>query len=266
MKLFLKLLKQISLYLFFLLCLHIKAQQEQPIKGYINYYPKQFSIKAAMVVPAFYNFNVYDPNTAISNNYFKIKPDLKLSYVIGLQYKGKRNILIETQFQPYNFSFKSPIEYWNTYTVNGNMSYPYYETDNYRQYRISAGIGYQKNLNQKNSLGLIIGAALSLGDHGNQTVYKTNFYSMNGTPYNPFGGYLERKGLVDNMSKLAPYISIYYNYNLIKNLAVTANVNYSYLYYKGEELIGDFYYQSQNLLAVNIGLKFNIVNKAAKTN
>src|ERR1035437_1390692 len=219
MRPFLRLLKQISLFICLLFCLQTKAQEEETNN-------KQLSIKAAMVIPAFYDFKM---STQDPQNVSNIKPDFKLSYVVGLQYKSRHNLLIEAMFQPYNFSFKSPTEYWYG-GYHGNTTYPYYGIDNYKQYRISVGIGLQKNINKKSSLGFILGAALFLGDHGDQTIYDIKLYNPNGTSYNPniaggpltpnynyynlnpLGGPTEWKGLVDNMSKLAPYINVCYNY------------------------------------------------------
>src|ERR1700739_2854831 len=98
MKPFLRLLKQISLFVCLLFCIQIQAQQKDSTNT-------QLSIKVAMVVPAFYGFNatIFGLNgghgslTPDEAAYTSI-PDFKLSYVAGLQYKSKRNLLIETMF------------------------------------------------------------------------------------------------------------------------------------------------------------------------
>jgi hypothetical protein len=219
--------------------------QRKPQQGNPN--NKRLSIKASWVLPVFYDNN-------------RNKPDYKVSYVAGIQYKTKRNLLLEAMFQPYHFTVKSPTEYWNNGLRFGNYNIPYYEIDSYTLYRISVGIGYQKSFNNKSSLGFTIGASLLLGDHGANTNYYSKFYAMNGTPYNPnpFGTTQEVTWMYIR-GYFAPYLDICYSYSLIKNLAITASINYCFVHSPDND-----FYAWQSLLAVNVGLRYNVIHKSQK--
>ena len=257
MKRYLRLLKQINLFAFLSFCItQLQAQKEDSIR-------KQFILKGAITIPTLYN---YHANVTGNPNTVDFKPDFKLSYAVGVQYKSKRNLIIETMFQPYNISFKSPTEYWFS-GPNNNTANPYYEIVNYKQYRISAGIGFQKKVKRKSYLDCIIGAALFMGNHGGLTTYDSKSYTLNGIPVvpSPYSwGVSEVKGLVEIVPHLSPYIDICYSYNIIKKISITTSINYSFIYYGSTGGIGDCNYIWQSLLSVNVGLKYNIINKAPK--
>ena len=77
-------------------------------------------------------------------------------------------------------------------------------------------------------------------------------------------GVSEVKGLVEIVPHLSPYIDICYSYNIIKKISITTSINYSFIYYGSTGGIGDCNYIWQSLLSVNVGLKYNIINKVPK--
>ena len=203
---------------------------------------KELSLKAALVIPAYYNLNFFSKN---------VTPDFKLSYVFGFQYKNKRNVLFDLQFQHYNFNYRTP----NYYISNGlkfsNQSYAYYDILNYGQYRVSIGIGRHKKMNSKNTIGFVLGATLFIFDQG---IFYTSTYSSSG---------ILTSIAVDKSygAKLASYINVGYSYRLNKRFFLTTDLNYCLIYYSGGNGWDYYDLSSESFLSINVGVKFNLVNK-----
>ena len=245
-------MKLFLLFNFYLLNEQINAQETVQTK---KLFAKQLSFRAAIVIPVYNNYNMYSIGIDGFDVRYNINATYKLYSAFGLQYKNKHNALFELQFQHYTFNFKGPVYYENNGLKFYNQMIPYYDVYEYGQFRISFGMGQQFNLSKKSSLGIILGTTALLGDQGSFYVYH---YSLDGTLLGGGAGFSGEGGL-------APYTDLSYSYNIITDLWLIASLNYFFLYYKGGGYFNDPYYVNwQNLLSLNIGFKYNIINKAPK--
>ena len=252
-----KLFIQLGFIVCFLFCLQTQAQEEDSTN-------RQLSINVALVTPIYYSLNVtyQHPYGPLSTSNTTIKPDYKLSYAFGVQYKTKSNLLLELQFQPYTFSYKGPLIVED---YGRNITKSWYETFKYTQNRYSIGIGC-KGEKKRSSLNLIIGVSFFAGTASSgDSYFDIKYFDADGKPsskYN-FTSQIETNTLYE-VKKFAPYLNIGYGYSIFKNFAISASINYSILFYKGQFGSGDYTYNNVNLLSFNLGAKYNIINKPSK--
>ncbi len=209
---------------------------------------KELSVNAALVIPVYCNFKFTDSYITSDT-----KPDINLSYAFGLQYKTKHNILFDFQFQHYQFNYTTPIYGINDGAHYGSKTNYYYKIFNYGQYRNSLGIGGHIKINNKNTLGIVIGFALFTPDHKkiSTSTYTDSGILINNSITKNFGG------------NLSFYYNIRYSYFLNKRLSLIADLNHSYVSYHGTSwpTFGFLYLRSQNIFSLNVGVKFLLINK-----
>ena len=248
MKQFLKSLKLISALLLF--CVKVNAQKD-------SVRTNELSVNTSLALPIY-----YDANIRYTNGITSIKPNYIPSFVVGLQYKIPCGFLAEFQFQPYHFNYKTPlITYQGSSSQLGIGYNSYYEIFSYTQNRYSLGIGY-KFWKKRIKFSAIVGVSMFSGTSKN-TAYSSYEYK----DFDKNGNQIDEGAVLVKVSKIAPYLNIGLEYNFLKRLSAIVNVNYSLLYY-GVGYIdyssGGYGFQYINLLAVNIGLKYNIISKGRK--
>lgn len=259
----LKSFRKIILLVLVFCCIHSQAQQEEPAKETRK---RELNINAALVSPVYYAMKIQDSFLGINNRTI-IKPDYKFSYTLGVQYKTKKGFLMETQFQPYSFNYKSPI-----YSIDQGWSGPYpgaahwvqkyYETFHYTQNRYSLGVGFQKN-SKRTVFSMIFGLSYFSGTHSYiDSYFDFKRFDLNGGVYS--GGYTTPPdtAILVNLNNVVPYINISYGYKVHKRICITASINYCRLSYGGNswrEMTLLYDITRIHLLSLNIGVKYNFL-------
>src|ERR1700758_5330390 len=144
MKLFLKLSRLSRTIVLILFHFNAIAQVNETGK---KIYPKQLLVKASLVVPVYYDFKMYSTDSMGEDHKKLIKPNFRLTFQIGLQYKTKRNTLFDLQIQHYDFKYNSPVSYSRNTNYSSYLG-SYYAED-YGLYRVSMGVGRQKEISNK---------------------------------------------------------------------------------------------------------------------
>jgi len=215
---------------------------------------RELNINSSLIIPVYYNLRFTD-----SYNFYYVKPDFKLSGSFGLQYKSKQDILFDYQFQHYQFCYTSPFYGINNGHKYGNQTYYYYDIVNYGQFRNSLGIGKLIKINNKNTIGIVMGLALFTPD-------RKNIYS---STYTDSGTLITTKNTKNFGGNRSSYCNISYSYSLNKRIALIGDINQSLGLYSGSgseswPIFRNIWLHNQYFLSINIGAKYILINKLTK--
>jgi hypothetical protein len=205
-----------------------------------------FGLKAMLVVPLNYGLHLKGYNSIV-------QPNLLPSYLVGLQYKGKKNFVAEFSFQSYEFALKMPVYRYDHYTHYPTTITEYYQTYTYKMYRFSPAIGFNLPLGKRHSINWLFGVALMTGDSKGLNI-KT--YSLHDS--------IESTETVrtNDAVQTAFFQDISYSFKINKYVNVVGALNSGLLRCDYKNRFGYPYnIKWQNLFSFNVGLLIKIYNK-----